>query len=387
MTTSIDAVELARALIRCPSVTPEDAGALDVLEGALRPLGFDCRRLPFSDAVDRVDNLYARLGDAAPVFCFAGHTDVVPVGDEAAWSVAPFAAEIADGFLYGRGAVDMKGALAAFGAAVAAFLEGRGEKELPGSIALLVTGDEEGRSVNGTAKALEHLTREGERFAACLVGEPTNPKALGEMIKIGRRGSLNGRLAVGGVQGHTAYPDLADNPIPKLLTLLDALLGAPLDRGSEHFPPSHLEITTLDVGNPATNVIPGRAEAAFNVRFGDGFTAASLEKLLRARLDACGVAYTLEIAVTGEAFLTEPGPLTDLVAAAVTQVTGKAPALGTTGGTSDARFLKDVAPVVEFGLAGSTMHKTDERVALADLEALTEIYRTVLDAFFAAAKP
>jgi len=384
MTASLDALALARDLIRCPSVTPEDAGALGVLEVALAPLGFRCRRLPFSDAVDSIDNLYARIGDSAPVFCFAGHTDVVPVGDDAAWTVAPFAAEIADGFLYGRGAVDMKGALAAFAAAVAAFLDARGG-EFSGSIAMLITGDEEGRSVNGTRKVLEQLTREGENFDACLVGAPTNPHHLGEMMKIGRRGSLCGRLAVDGVQGHVAYPDLADNPIPKLLALLDALLATSLDRGSENFQPSHLEMTTIDVGNGATNVIPGRAEAGFNVRFGDSFTAASLERHLRACLDATGIAYTLDIAVTGEAFLTAPGTLTDLVAAAVAKTTGKTPELSTTGGTSDARFLKDVAPVVEFGLAGSTMHKTDERVALADLEALTEIYRMILESFFSTA--
>lgn len=382
MTSVLDVVELTRALIRCPSVTPEDAGALDALEGALTPLGFACRRLPFSDAVDRIDNLYARVGDGDPVFCFAGHTDVVPAGDEKAWSVAPFGAEIADGFLYGRGAVDMKGALAAFASASAAFLAAR-NGQIAGSIAMLITGDEEGRSVNGTRKVLDQLTEEGERFAACLVGEPTNPHRLGEMIKIGRRGSLNARLSLQGVQGHTAYPDLAENPIPKLLDLLDALRKAPLDSSSSHFPPSNLEITTIDVGNKATNVIPARAEAAFNVRFGDGFTAASLERHLRERLDASGVAYALEIAVTGEAFLTAPGPLSELVAAAVSGVTGKIPELSTSGGTSDARFLKDVAPVVEFGLAGTTMHKIDERVAISDLEALTEIYRRVLDTFFA----
>ncbi|MEW5703737.1 MAG: succinyl-diaminopimelate desuccinylase [Pseudomonadota bacterium] len=382
MTTSLDVVALAQALIRCPSVTPKDEGAIGVLEDALRPLGFRCRRLAYSDAMETVENLYAKVGEGTPLFCFAGHTDVVPVGDAAAWSVAPFKAEIVDGFLYGRGAVDMKGAVAAFAAAAAAFLSER-RGDFRGSIALLITGDEEGRSVNGTRKALETLIGEGERFDACLVGEPTNPQTLGEMIKIGRRGALSGKLTVRGVQGHTAYPHLADNPIPKMLRLLAALLGEPLDAGSAHFEPSNLQITSLDVGNPATNVIPAKIEASFNVRFGDTFTAKRLEKRLRQGLDRAGIAYDLEIWVTGEAFLTEPGALSGLVADAVAAVTGKTPALGTAGGTSDARFLKDAGPVVEFGLGGSTMHKVDERVALADLEALTKIYRNVLEKFFA----
>ncbi len=380
MTTSLDVVALAQALIRCPSVTPKDEGAIGVLEDALRPLGFRCRRLAYSDAMETVENLYAKVGEGTPLFCFAGHTDVVPVGDAAAWSVAPFKAEIVDGFLYGRGAVDMKGAVAAFAAATAAFLSER-RGDFRGSIALLITGDEEGRSVNGTRKALETLIGEGERFDACLVGEPTNPQTLGEMIKIGRRGALSGKLTVRGVQGHTAFPHLADNPIPKMLRA--ALLGEPLDAGSAHFEPSNLQITSLDVGNPATNVIPAKIEASFNVRFGDTFTAKRLEKRLRQGLDRAGIAYDLEIWVTGEAFLTEPGALSGLVADAVAAVTGKTPALGTAGGTSDARFLKDAGPVVEFGLGGSTMHKVDERVALADLEALTKIYRNVLEKFFA----
>ncbi len=382
MTASIDVVELTRALVRCPSVTPEDAGALGVLEGALGPLGFDCRRLPFSDETERVENLYARHGEAAPVFCFAGHTDVVPVGNAAAWTVDPFGAEIVDGVLYGRGAVDMKGAIAAFAAAAAAFLDDRGGA-FRGAIACLITGDEEGRSVNGTRKALEQLQREGVGFDSCLVGEPTNPKTLGEMVKVGRRGSLNGVLGVCGVQGHTAYPNLAENPIPKMLRLLDVLMKEPLDSGTEHFPPSNLEITSIDVGNPVTNVIPGAVEATFNVRFGDSYTAESLERWLRERLDTAGLDYDLRIAVTGEAFLTKPGALTDLVTNAVRQVTGKTPELSTTGVTSDARYLKYVAPVIEFGLAGATKHKVDERVTIADLEALTEIYRVILDSYFA----
>ncbi|MCE2510604.1 MAG: succinyl-diaminopimelate desuccinylase [Alphaproteobacteria bacterium] len=383
MTAPMDVVELARALIRCPSVTPDDAGALKVLEGALGPLGFACRRLPFSDATERVENLYARHGDAAPVFCFAGHTDVVPVGNAAAWTVDPFGAEIIDGVLYGRGAVDMKGAVAAFAAAAAAFLAER-KGAFRGSIACLITGDEEGRSINGTRKVLEQLREEGEGFDACLVGEPTNPKTLGDMIKVGRRGSLSGTLLMRGVQGHTAYPDLADNPIPKMLRLLEALVKVPLDSGTEHFPPSNLEITSVDVGNPVTNVIPAMITATFNVRFGDAYTSESLERLLRESLNKAGPDYDLRIEVTGEPFLTKPGALSDLVAGAVRQVTGRTPELSTSGGTSDARFLKDAAPVVEFGLAGSTMHKVDERVAIADLEALTEIYKRILDGYFSA---
>ncbi|MGB1548692.1 MAG: succinyl-diaminopimelate desuccinylase [Alphaproteobacteria bacterium] len=381
MTASIDAVELARALIRCPSVTPEDAGALKVLEEALGSLGFACRRLPFSDATERVENLYARYGEGKPVFCFAGHTDVVPVGNAAAWTVDPFGAEIIDGVLYGRGTADMKGAIAAFTAAAAAFLAER-QDHFHGSIACLITGDEEGRSVNGTRKVLDQLREEGEGFDACLVGEPTNPKVLGEMVKVGRRGSLSGTLLVRGVQGHTAYPELADNPVPKMLQLLEALSGQPLDSGTEHFPPSNLEITSVDVGNPVTNVIPAVISATFNVRFGDAYTSESLERLLRERLNETGVDYDLRVTVTGEPFLTKPGALSDLVAGAVKEVTGKTPELSTGGGTSDARFLKDVAPVIEFGLAGSTMHKVDERVAIADLEALVEIYRRILEGFF-----
>jgi len=381
MTTAIDVVELARALVRCPSVTPEDAGALGVLEEALGSLGFHCRRLAFADEAERVENLYARHGDGPPVFCFAGHTDVVPAGNVAAWTADPFGAEIVDGVLYGRGAVDMKGAIAAFTSATAAFLDDRGCK-FRGTIAYLITGDEEGRSINGTRKTLEQLCHEGEKFDACLVGEPTNPNMLGEMVKVGRRGSLSGVLVAHGVQGHTAYPDLAENPIPKMLRLLGALIKEPPDSGTENFPPSNLEITSIDVGNSVTNVIPGTVESTFNVRFNDSYTAESLEHWLRERLDTVGLEYDLFITVTGEAFLTKPGALTDLVTSAVKKVTGKTPELSTTGGTSDARYLKDMVPVIEFGLAGSTMHKVDEHVTITDLKVLSEIYRAILDSYF-----
>jgi succinyl-diaminopimelate desuccinylase len=379
-----DVLALAQALIRCPSVTPADAGALGVLEAALEPLGFACHRLPFATGGSpRVENLYAVVGEAGPNFCFAGHTDVVPVGDRDGWQVDPFAAEIRDGELYGRGAADMKGAVAAFAAAAGRFLARRGTG-FGGRISLLITGDEEGPSINGTKQVLGWLEERGERLDACIVGEPTNPERLGEMIKIGRRGSLTGRLTVHGVQGHSAYPQLADNPVHHLLKMLAALIAEPLDRGTEHFQPSTLQITSIDVGNPASNVIPAQAQAIFNIRFNDLHSAASLEQRLRAAFDAAGARYELAIQVNGEAFLTPPGPLSRLLAEAVKQVTGLEPQLSTTGGTSDARFIKDHCPVAEFGLAGRTMHKVDERVAVADLEALTRIYEAVLDGYFRA---
>lgn len=375
--TGVDPVALTQALIRCPSVTPTDAGALDVLEGALTPLGFRCQRLPFSEpgAAD-VDNLYARLGDGAPNFCFAGHTDVVPVGNEGDWSVAPFAAEVRNGRLYGRGAADMKSAIAAFVAAVARHLATHGRPS--GSISLLITGDEEGPAINGTRKVLQWLTEQGEQLDACLVGEPTNPTTLGEMIKIGRRGSLTAMLTVRGVQGHTAYPHLADNPVHRMVAMLGALTSQPLDEGSEHFQASTLQVSTVDVGNPATNVIPGVATAAFNIRFNDNHSGASLETWLRETLDGVGGDYDLDVRVSGESFLTPPGDLSTKVADAVHTVLGREPELSTTGGTSDARFIKDFCPTAEFGLVGQTMHKVDENVSLDDIENLTRIYEAVL---------
>jgi succinyl-diaminopimelate desuccinylase len=376
-----DPVAVTQALIRCPSVTPVDAGALGVLETLLTGLGFACRRLRFEEpGSEPVDNLYARLGTARPNLCFAGHTDVVPEGDERAWSAGPFAGDIREGVLYGRGAVDMKGGIGAFAAAVARHLKTRGQPE--GSISFLITGDEEGVAINGTRKVLDWLKAEGEALDACIVGEPSNPEAVGDAIKIGRRGSLNARLTVEGTQGHVAYPHLADNPLPRLARMLVALTEEPLDSGTAHFEPSSFSLTTVDVGNPAVNLIPARGTAGFNIRFNDAHTPESLERWLRARLDSVGGPYRLELALSGVSFVTQPGPLTDLVAGAIERVTGNRPEFSTSGGTSDARFIKDHCPVVEFGLTNRTMHKVDERVPVADLERLTQIYQAVLDRAF-----
>ncbi len=382
MNTTIDALDFARALIRCASVTPEDGGSLGTLAEALETLGFQCHPLRFSEpGTPDVQNLYARWGTGSPHFCFAGHTDVVPVGDEDAWSVGPFEARIEGDELFGRGATDMKGAVASFTAAASRFLARRGSG-FDGSISLLITGDEEGLAINGTVKMLKWLDARGEIPDVCIVGEPTNPTRLGEMVKIGRRGSLSGTLTVTGVQGHTAYPHLADNPLPRLIAMLSAIADAALDDGTEHFQPSNVQLTTVDVGNTATNIIPGRASAAFNIRFNDLHTSASLIEWLRARFDAVGGDYDLDLHVTGEAFLTPPGDFSDLLSEVVERVTGVRPELSTTGGTSDARFIKDYCPVAEFGLISQTMHKIDERVALVDLAALTEIYEAVLDGYF-----
>lgn len=376
MESPTDPLSLSRALIRCPSVTPEDAGALDVLTSALQALGFDCHRLRFTGAGSApVDNLYARYGHGSPNFCFAGHTDVVPPGD--GWSVDPFAATIRDGRLFGRGAADMKSAIACFVAAVARWL-GNGNGGA-GSVSLLITGDEEGPSVNGTRRVLAWLAERGETLDACLVGEPTNPTALGETIKIGRRGSLNARLLVDGVQGHAAYPELADNPIPRLVRMLAALAGEPLDAGSDWFQPSTLTITSVDVGNTATNVIPAHARAAFNVRFNDCHTTQSLLDLVRARCREIDDRFILDSECSGEAFICPPGPLVSCVADAVAAVSGRTPQLTTGGGTSDARFIKDVCPVCEFGMVGESAHKVDENVPVGDLEQLTEVYFGVLE--------
>ena len=381
MSNRIDPVELSQALIRCASVTPEDGGSLAVLENALTGLGFTCHRQTFSDeGTPDVQNLYARIGDQAPNFCFAGHTDVVPVGDPEGWTVAPFGAEIIDGVLFGRGASDMKSAIACFTAAAAGFID-KGEFE--GSISLLITGDEEGPAINGTKKLLQWTKDQGEIIDACVVGEPTNPLALGDMIKIGRRGSLNATLTVFGVQGHTAYPHLADNPIHRLVKMIDAITSETLDDGSDHFQASNVQVSSIDVGNPATNVIPTKATAAFNVRFNDLHRAIDIETWLRQRLDAQGGEYELKINVSGESFLTPPGRLSEILSAAVEKVTGRTPELSTSGGTSDARFIKDFCPVCEFGLVGQTMHKADESMALADIAALTEIYGTLLEGYFA----
>ncbi len=382
---ALDAVEFAAELIRCPSVTPADAGALDVLERALTALGFRCTRLPFEeDGTDPVDNLYARLGDSGPHICFAGHTDVVPVGAANDWQVDPFAGEIRDQYLWGRGAADMKGAIAAFVAAVAAHLEAHGKPE--GSISLLITGDEEGPSINGTRKMLGWLQEQGEIIDDCVVGEPTNPDALGDMIKIGRRGSVNGIVTVSGTQGHVAYPHLAENPVPQLAHMMSALAAAKLDDGTEHFQPSNLEVTSFDVGNATTNVIPAEATARFNIRYNDLWQRDSLDDWIKTQLDAAqGVSgYQLSLAHTGDCFLTEPNAFVETLSAAVSEVTGREPVLSTSGGTSDARFIKDVTRVVEFGLVGKTMHKVDERVPLDDIRQLAGIYQKLLSGYFAA---
>ncbi len=383
------ALDLARSLIRCPSVTPEEGGALAFLARTLGAAGFAVERPVFSEpGTPDIENLYARIGTGSPCLVFAGHTDVVPPGDAAAWRHDPFGGTVADGLLYGRGAADMKGGIACMLAASLEHLRAHG---LPrGSIAFLITGDEEGPAVNGTVKLLDWARARGERFDHCLLGEPTNPSVLGEMIKIGRRGSLTGKLAVHGRQGHVGYPHLAENPIPGLLRLASALIAPPLDAGTAHFDASNLELTTLDVGNPATNVIPAEARAVFNVRFNDLWTAETLGAEIRARLEraAEGARYTLDLLPSNSpAFLTEPDAFVDLVSAAIEAETGRRPALSTTGGTSDARFIKDACPVIEFGLVGQTMHQVDECVAVDDIARLTAIYGRVLTRYFAVGMP
>lgn len=383
-----DPVALAQALIRCPSVTPEEGGALALLERVLTGAGYAVHRPVFSEpGTPDVENLYARIGTESPVFVIAGHTDVVPVGDVAAWTRDPFSGEIAEGALHGRGACDMKGGLAAMIAAALRYR--RDNPDAPGSIAFLITGDEEGPAVNGTVKLLDWAHGRGERFDHCLLGEPTNPAAMSDMIKIGRRGSLTGKLTVNGRQGHVGYPHLADNPIRGMVRLLAALDAAPLDSGTKHFDPSNLEVTTLDVGNPATNVVPAQAKAVFNIRFNDVWTpetlAAEIERRLR---EAAGNTVRYEIAfqpTNAVAFLTQPGPFVAMVADAVEAETGKRPALSTTGGTSDARFIKSYCPVVEYGPVGKTMHQVNEEVAVADLVALEAITHRLLTSYFAAA--
>jgi succinyl-diaminopimelate desuccinylase len=377
-----DAAALAAELIRRPSVTPRDAGALDLVADALTAPGFTCHRLAFGEGDERIENLYARCGNGRPNLCFAGHTDVVPAGPVEAWSFDPFGGGLSEGVLRGRGAVDMKGAIAAFIAAAEAFLAAHGAG-FAGSISLLITGDEEGAAQNGTKKVLEWLDAQGEKLDACIVGEPTSARALGDMIKIGRRGSLTGRLTVEGVQGHTAYPHLADNAAHRLVHMLSALIATELDRGSQHFEPSSLQVSTIDVGNPASNVIPARAHAMFNIRFNDLWTSDKLKRWLVERLDGVGGRYALDVSVGGESFLTPPGIVSDCLQQAIRHITGREPELSTTGGTSDARFIQAYCPVAEFGLVGLTMHKVDERVDLADLAGLSAIYREFLERFFA----
>ena len=375
---TIKALKLAQDLIRAKSITPDTGDAMDVLESALSGLGFTCHRLVFEEEGElAVPNLYARIGDASPNFCFAGHTDVVPTGVVDKWQHDPFSAKVDGGQLHGRGAADMKAAIAAFVEATARHLS---KGPLSGSLSFLITGDEEGPAINGTKKLLNWLEERGEKIDFCLVGEPTNPNELGEMMKIGRRGSLHGIVTTHGHQGHVAYPHLADNPIPRLVQVLAELNKEPLDEGNTHFQSSNLEVVniTCDNDNDSHNVIPAEAKSRFNVRFASTFTPEDLSAELTRRMDRAGVEYHVEWWLSGDAFLTPPGKLSDAIIAAVEARLKRTPELSTTGGTSDARFIKNMCPVVEFGMVGATMHKIDEHVAVADLEALTDIYESVI---------
>ena len=380
-----DIVELTRSLIKCPSVTPEDAGAINIVEQVLGEIGFVCHRLPFGNSdTGIVNNLYAKYGEGRPNFCYAGHTDVVPPGDIENWSFDPFEALVQDGSICGRGAVDMKGAIASFiGACCQYIVQTKNrKKEFPGSISLLITGDEEGPGINGTKKVLDWLKKKGEVLDDCLVGEPTNPKQLGDMVKIGRRGSLNARVLVKGMQGHVAYPGTEPSAIHQLVRLLAAFEKWSLDTGTDHFPPSNLEITSIDVGNKATNVVPATASAHINIRFNDLHNGTGLRDQIHALCTAHSSDFDLEVNISGEAFLTPPGRLSDLVSKGIYDVTGRTPVLSTSGGTSDARFIKDMCPVVEFGLVGHTMHKVDECVATSDLSLLSKVYLAILERYF-----
>jgi len=382
---NVDPIAIARDLLRCPSVTPAEGGALAYLERVLTGAGFAVHRVTFEEAgTAPVENLYARIGTAAPHLMLAGHTDVVPAGETSSWRHPPFAADVVDNVLYGRGAVDMKGAIACKVAAVLDHLAARGGKP-NGSLSFLITGDEEGIAVNGTVKLLAWARERGETFDHCILGEPTNPDRLGDMVKIGRRGSQNGTLIVTGQQGHVAYPELAENPIPGMVKLIAALTAEPLDHGSEHFDRSNLEFTSVDVGNKTVNLIPGEVRARFNIRFNDRHTREGLRALLEKRATAAGegIKWRFEWdASNADVFLTAPGPFVDMVCRSIAEVTGHTPKLSTSGGTSDARFIKDYCPVLEFGLVGQTMHKIDEHVATADLTALTAIYRRILEAYY-----
>ena len=382
-----DPTALARDLLRCASVTPAEAGALSLIEGVLKAADFEVHRVTFAEpSTAPVENLYARIGKASPHLAFAGHTDVVPPGEQAKWTHPPFAGEIADGTLYGRGAVDMKGAIACALAATLDHLAARGGRP-KGSISFLITGDEEGIAVNGTVKLIKWAAERGETFDHCILGEPSNAATIGDTIKIGRRGSVNGTLVVSGKQGHVAYPERADNPVRGLVTLVSALMAAPLDHGSAQFDASNLEFTSIDIGNAVVNLIPGEARARFNIRFNDCHSQTSLKMLIekRAADTAVGrIRWHIEWEPSNaDSFVTQPGPFVDLVSAAIKDVTAKEPKLSTTGGTSDARFIKDYCPVLEFGLVGQTMHQVDERTAVADLATLTAVYRKVLDRYFA----
>jgi succinyl-diaminopimelate desuccinylase len=371
-----DPVPLAQALVRCRSVTPADDGALDVVQRALEPLGFACTRLVFGPEDYRVDNLFARRGAGAPHFCFAGHTDVVPPGDLGAWSDDPFSGAVRDGRLHGRGACDMKGGIAAFIAGLTDYLAARPDH--PGSISLLITGDEEARSVDGTAKVLEWMQAQGQIPDMALVGEPTSKAVLGDTIKIGRRGSLTARVTVQGKQGHSAYPALADNPVHRLVAALAPLLAAPIDNGSEFFPPTTLQVTGFDVGNAVSNVIPATARAVLNIRFNDLQDSAGLTARLHAALAAAGCRYEMEASCSGESFVTRPGPFVNALARAIGRATGVTPAFDTGGGTSDARFIARYCPVAEFGAVGATLHQVDEHAPVEELRALAATYAAIL---------
>ncbi len=381
-----DPIAITRDLVRCPSVTPADAGAIGVLEKILGAAGFRCERVTFSESgTDDIDNLYAHIGDGAPHIMFAGHTDVVPAGNEASWALPPFSGDIRDGMLFGRGAVDMKGGIACCVAATLDYLAANGGKP-KGSISFLITGDEESIAVNGTIKLVKWAAERGEKFDHCVLAEPSCRAVLGDTIKIGRRGSLNGTLTVTGRSGHVAYPQRAENPIRGLLELVQGLHADPLDSGSKLFDPSHMEFTSVDVGNKTVNVIPSDARGRFNIRFNDNHTTDSLKILLQQRAEKISggrIRFSFQFEPSNaDVFVVEPGPFTEVVAGAVKDVTGRTAELSTTGGTSDARFIKNYCSVVEFGLVGLTMHQVDEHVPTADLVALTAIYRRILDKYF-----
>lgn len=369
--TAHDPLVLAQALLRCASVTPADAGAQDVLAAALEAIGFTVTRLRYGE----IENLFARIGTQGPHICFAGHTDVVPEG-AANWTSGPFAGDVRDGVLYGRGACDMKGAIASFVAAAADHLKAGAPK---GSISLLITGDEEGPAVDGTVRVLEWMQANNQLPDFCIVGEPTNPSALGDMIKVGRRGSVNMTLTVHGIQGHVAYPHRADNPIHRLVRIAAALTAAPIDAGSAFFEPTSIQVTSIDVGNTATNVVPASAKLMLNIRFNERHSGASLAAWVRATAERHAERFDLDVSISGESFLTPVGPEIEALTAAIAEATGRQPKLDTGGGTSDARFIARYCPVAEFGLVGQTMHQVDERVPVGELRDLARIYRAVLD--------
>ena len=377
----IDPVSLTADLVRCPSVTPEEGGAIDLLEQLLEKNGFSCTRI----VRGQVSNLFAKWGTGknGRVFGFNGHTDVVPVGDLSSWTVDPFGAEIKEGYLYGRGATDMKSGVAAFVASAIDFVN---NKPPNGSIVITITGDEEGEAVDGTVAILDWMQQNDEKIDHCLVGEPTSPSQMGEMMKIGRRGSMNAKITATGTQGHSAYPDRANNPIVAMVKLLDKLESHQLDVGTEHFDPSTLAITSVDTGNKASNVIPAVTKAAVNIRFNDSHSGSSLVSWLKDEIEKVsaeyGIKFETDFKISGESFITPPGELSDLISEAVKKELGVTTKLSTTGGTSDARFIKDMCPVTEFGLVGKTMHAVDEKVETKQINQLKEIYYRILEAYF-----